>query len=223
MKLINRSRERALEVAKQFAEEFHGAFSIEVFDWEALGKSLMVADLVISTTAATEPIMTLPSFQSLHQARKKKGPQLILDLAVPQDFETGIGQLPNVYLYSVDDLQQVCERNLNFRRQQWPTAKKIIYEETIKFLGDLRHRQTGPTIAALRDQAQQIKAAELERLRNRLTNHQVTDEAIEEIAQAFDRVINKVLHPPLQSLREEIASPNHASLLQALKRLFNLQ
>lgn len=223
VKLVNRSPDRAREVAKLFEEEFHGALAIEIVDWDLLGASIMTADLVISTTSATEPIMKLAPFQQLHQLRKKKGPQLILDLAVPQDFETSIGQLPNVYLYSVDDLQQVCERNINFRRQQWPNAKKIIHEETVRFLGDIRHRQTGPTIAALREQAQQIKSAELERLKNRLANHEVSSQAIEEISQSFDRVINKVLHPPLQSLREEIASPNHASLLQALKRLFNLQ
>jgi glutamyl-tRNA reductase len=167
--------------------------------------------------------MTLANYQGLHDQRKKKGAQLILDLAVPRDFDEKIGQLPQVYLYSVDDLQAVCERNLDFRRQQWPIAQRIIHEETNRFLAEVQHRRTGSTIQALRDQAQQIKEAELTRLTNRLTNHQVSPEAMQEISQTMERLVNKILHPPLQSLREESTSHDHASLLNALKRLFRIQ
>ena len=185
--LVNRSFERAQQVAASFNHEFHGSLTVISEDWDRLAACLMLADLVISTTSATDPIMSLDAYQALHDRRKKKGTQLILDLAVPRDFEEQIGQLPNVYLYSVDDLQIVCDRNLDFRRQQWPLAKKIISEETIRFIGDIQHRQTGPTIQALRSHAQQIKQVELERLRGRLSNYAVSPEAIDEISQSIDR------------------------------------
>ncbi|MDZ4847729.1 MAG: glutamyl-tRNA reductase [Pirellulaceae bacterium] len=221
--LINRSAERAHQLAEMFNQEFYGSLVISTQDWDHLGSCLMVADLVISTTAASEPIMTLEDYQVLHDRRKKKGTQLILDLAVPRDFDDRIGQLPQVYLYSVDDLQKVCDRNLDFRRQQWPIAKKIISEETIRFIGDVQHRQTGPTIQALREQVEQIKQAELDRLRNRLTNHTISTEAFDEVSQTLERVVNKILHSPLQSLREESTTGDHATLLSALKRLFKIQ
>lgn len=221
--LVNRSSDRAQQVAENFNQEFHGSLVVTTEDWDKLGACLMTADLVISTTAATEPIMSLEAYQILHERRKKKGTQLILDLAVPRDFDDRIGQLPQVYLYSVDDLQKVCDRNLDFRRQQWPIAKRIISEETIRFIGDVQHRQTGPTIQALREQAQQIKQAELDRLRNRLTKHGIGAEALDEISQTLERVVNKMLHSPLQSLREESTTDEHASLLSALKRLFKIK
>jgi glutamyl-tRNA reductase len=197
--------------------------AIATSEWDQLGTSIMQADLVISTTSASEPIMSLEAYQTLHDRRKKRSTQLILDLAVPRDFDERIGQLPQVYLYSVDDLQKVCERNLDFRRQQWPIAKRIISEETVRFIGDVQHRQTGPTIQALREQAQQVKQAEFERLRNRLSNHSVTPEALDEVSQTLDRLVNKILHSPLQSLREESTTDEHATLLSALKRLFKIK
>lgn len=222
VKVVNRSRERAQQLADTFHREFEGNLEIDIANWDDLGPALMAADLVISTTAATEPIMTLDTYQSLYDKRKKKGTQLILDLAVPRDFDERIGQLPQIYLYSVDDLQIVCDRNLDFRKKQWPLAQKIIREETERFLGDIEHRRTGSTIQALRDQAYQVRQAEWERLANRLGQHEVSPEALQEISQTLDRLVNKILHPPLQSLREESRSQEHASLLQALKRLFKI-
>jgi glutamyl-tRNA reductase len=221
--LVNRSPDRAKELAAAFHQEFQGQLKIVDEPWDKLGECLMKADLVISTTAASEPIMTLETYQGLYDQRKKKGTQLILDLAVPRDFDDRIGQLPQVYVYSVDDLQAVCDRNLDFRRQQWPLAQKIIREETSRFLADIQHRRTGATIQALRDQAHQIKDAELQRLLNRLSQHTIPPAALNDISETLDRLTNKILHPPLQSLREESTSTDHASLLDALKRLFRIK
>ncbi|MFN9912168.1 MAG: glutamyl-tRNA reductase, partial [Pirellulaceae bacterium] len=81
--LVNRSLDRAQQLAQAFHDEFRGALTILTESWDRLGECLMKADLVISTTAATQPIMTLANYQGLHDQRKKKGAQLILDLAVP--------------------------------------------------------------------------------------------------------------------------------------------
>ena len=86
---------------------------------------------------------------------------LILDLAVPRDFDPAIGDLSSVYLYGIDDLQTACERNRRERQKEWPKAKQIIAEETQRFMQAINHRATGPVIQRLREQAQELKQDEL--------------------------------------------------------------
>lgn len=212
--LINRSRERADKVASQYGAT--------VLDWGLLNDSIANADLVISTTGATEPIVTNATFRSI-LGKRKKGAMLILDLAVPRDFEESIGQLPEVYLYAIDDLQKVCQRNAAWREQQWPKAQRIILDEADRFIHDIQHRSNIPTIQQLRQQADDIKVAEWNRLKGKLANHSLSTEAEQEIMQSFERLVNKLLHPPLQSLREESRSEDHATLLDAVRRLFQLR
>ncbi len=212
--IVNRSTQRAAELAQKLAGK--------VVPWEFLPEQLQEADLVISTTGAAQPIVDLEMFQSIWRRRRQRT-MLILDLAVPRDFASEIGEIDDVYLYTVDDLQRACERNRSLREQEWPKAKRIIDEETERFMNDLRHRSTGPVIQRLREQAESIKQAELNRLMGRLQNRGLDDSVREEIKVAIDRVVNKLLHPPLQSLREQDHPEQHASLIDALKRLFQLR
>ncbi len=212
--IVNRSHEKALAVAAKFA--------VQSKPWEELDSLLADADLVVSTTGATQPIMTESRFRAIAGLRSK-GTLLILDLAVPRDFEATIGRMPGVYLYSVDDLQAVCDRNLAFREQQLPKAHKIIREELDKLLGDWNHRSSGATIRALRDQAEQMKQAELSRLFGKQAMSETTTEMQEEINAAFDRLINKLLHSPLQSIRDVAQSEQRDTLLSALRKLFQIR
>jgi glutamyl-tRNA reductase len=211
--IINRSTQRATELAQKLTGK--------VVPWDSLAEQLQEADLVVSTTGATEPVVDMEMFQTIWKRRRQRT-MLILDLAVPRDFASEIGDIDDVYLYTVDDLQKVCDRNRSLREQEWPKAKKIIEEETDKFMNDLRYRSTGPVIQRLREQAESIKQAELSRLMGRLQNKAIDDAAKEEIKITIDRVVNKLLHPPLQSLRENEHPEQHATLIDALKRLFHL-
>lgn len=211
--VVNRSRERA--------EVLAGEVGGRVADWDALDELLVEADLVVSTTGATEPIVSKQRFHQLEAARYQR-PLFVLDLAVPRDFDPDIGEALSVYLYSIDDLQEACEANQQARQKEWPKARKIIDEETTRFLSDWNHRATGPTIKRLREQANLVKSQELQRLLNKLEG--VDEKSRREIEISFDRVVNKMLHPPLESLRDETnkgGSPN--ALLDALVRLFKLQ
>lgn len=212
--IVNRSAERANLVAQQHA--------VRAMPWEQLDSLLVDADLVVSTTGATQPIMTDARFRPIAAARKK-GTLLILDLAVPRDFEMAIGRLPGVYLYSVDDLQAVCDRNKSFREQQLPKAHRIIREEVDKLLGDLTHRSSGATIRALREQADEMKQSELSRLMGKQAMQDASPEMQQEIVQAFDRLINKLLHSPLQSIREVAQTDQHNTLVTALRKLFQIR
>jgi len=213
IRILNRSRPRAEKIAREIGGT--------VEDWSALDQRLTTADLVVSTTGATETLITRERFLPLHDARYERL-VLILDLAVPRDFAADIGDLAGVYLYSVDDLQGACERNRRERQREWPKAEAIIRDETQRFMDELNHRATGPVIKQLREQAEQIKANEMQRLRGRLSHTETPEATEKEIQQAMDRLVNKLLHPPLASIRDDAAQGHHRGLLAALRELFHL-
>jgi glutamyl-tRNA reductase len=212
--IVNRNVERARELANPFRAE--------VADWNDLYAQLVEADLVVSTTGATEPVVTEAGFRA---ARGKKGTRavLILDLAVPRDFESSVAHLSDVYLYTLDDLQAVCDRNVQARKEQWPKAQQIVQQETQKFFAESAHRGSGSTIRQFREQANRIKQDELSKLISRLESQGLSNQSQKEVEKAFDRLVNKLLHPPLQSLRENANSSQHETLIDALRRLFQLK
>ena len=211
--VLNRNYDRAIRVA----ESFDATSDL----WDSLDRQMLDADLVIGTTSATEPILELETFQPIH-AKRGHRLLLILDLAVPRDFDPRIGKLANVYLYGIDDLRNACERNQREREKEWPKAKTIIAEETDKFMQALNHRATGPVIQRLREQAHELKKDELERLINKLKLTEMNPVMVKEIEKSFDRLINKLLHPPLASVRDDAAEGHSKGLLEALRHLFNL-
>jgi glutamyl-tRNA reductase len=210
--VINRSPERSQRLAASMGGVAH--------PWDALPQLLVAADLVVSVTGANEPIVTAATYAQIEQQRHQR-PLFILDLAVPRDFEPTVGDFLGVYLYCIDDLRQACEANRQAREREWPHAEKIIEQETARFMADLQHRSTGPTIKRLKAQADEVKAEELARLLNKLG--ELDERTRSEIERSFDRLVNKLLHPPLESLRDEAASGTHHGLLEALKRLFQIQ
>ena len=210
--VINRSQQRA--------EELVLAMQGRVEPWDKLHESLVAADLVVSATGAKEPIIAAAEFKRIVAERYQR-PLMILDLAIPRDFDPAIGDLPGVYLYTIDDLSAACQRNRKEREKEWPKAERIIDEETARFMADLHHRATAPTIRRLKARADEVKADELKRLLSRLS--ELDPKAQEEIRMAFDRLVNKLLHPPLESLRDEAQYGAPHALLEALKRLFQLK
>jgi glutamyl-tRNA reductase len=210
--VVNRSFERA----KELAQRWQGA----VKPWERLLELLVKADLVISTTGATEPVVTLDDFRRIEPQRYQR-PLFVLDLAIPRDFDPAIGDCLGVYLYSIDDLQTACSQNRAERDKELPAALHIVEEETARFMADLHHRATAPIIKRLREGWQQPKDDELRRLFNKLD--QLDEKSRDEIRNSFDRLINKLLHPPLESLRTEAQTGPPHGLMEALKRLFQLK
>jgi glutamyl-tRNA reductase len=202
------------------AEQLAGKWQGRAAAWEKLPEELVRADLVISTTGAGEPIVTLAAFKKIEAARYQR-PLFILDLAMPRDFDPAIGDRLGVYLYSIDDLQLACQNNRKARDSELPGAIHIVEEETGRFMAELHHRTTAPIIKRLKEGWQQPKEDELRRLFNKLPD--LDDKARGEISQAFERLINKLLHPPLESLRTESQQGPPHGLLEALKRLFQLK
>jgi len=210
--VVNRSADRAAELAEQWRGR--------AVDWEQLDEALATADLVVSTTGAGEPIVTADRFKRIERSRVQR-PLFILDLAVPRDFDPAVGDHPDVYLYSIDDLQAACDRNLARRDKELPAARRIVEQETDRFMAELHHRATHPVIRQLREGWHQPKEQELHRLLNKLPD--LTEKEKEEIRRSFDRLVNKLLHPPLESLRDESRHGIPHVLLDALARLFQLK
>jgi glutamyl-tRNA reductase len=210
--VVNRNFDRAAEIAARWQATPR--------PWADLPNLLANADLVVSATGASEPIVTLDDFRRIEPRRFQRA-LCILDLAMPRDFEPAVGQCIGVYLYSIDDLRATCESNRRERQNEWPAAEKIIDEESARFLAEMRHRASGPTIQRLRATCDELKSAEVQRLLNRLATADPRDR--EEIVMAFDRLINKILHLPMTTLRDQAEQPHHTGLIDALRRLFQIR
>jgi glutamyl-tRNA reductase len=188
--------------------------------WEELHQELAAADLVVSTTGADRNIVTLADFRKRVAPSRHQRPLFILDLAMPRDFDPAIRDELGVYLYGIDDLTEACEQNRRARADALPDAERIIDEEVRAFVADAHHRASGPVIARLREGLQNVQTAELTRLYGRLP--ELDERSRREIQQFADRLVAKMLHPPLESLRDESRNGSIHSLLEALQRLFQL-
>ena len=212
--VVNRSPERA----QQLAAQFQGARPEPLSE---LDRCMALADVIVSTTGATEPIVDASRFQ---QVRKQSGqkPVFILDLGAPRDFDPRVGEIDdNVFLYDIDALNATCDRNRKQRQKEIDRALKIIDDETDRFMQEVYHRATGPIVKRLREQWHEISRDELERLRSKLGHLNDTD--IEAVERSVERIVNKLLHPPLEALRQEAKAGTPHGLLDALRRLFHLR
>ncbi len=211
--IANRNRERA----EMLATEFPG----HVIDWDDRYEAIKTADIIVSTTGAPEPIVTAENYRNI--ATQRGGRTLfILDLAVPRDIEQAVGKFSGVYLYTLDDLQTICDKNRAERNREIPKAAKIVANAAAHFVQDMNHRQGGELIRQLRDLWTKTKDSELRRLFNKLPELD-EEKARAEIEYAFERLMGKFLHPPMESLRDESRHGVPHSLLEALARLFQIQ
>jgi glutamyl-tRNA reductase len=211
--VLNRDFERA----KSLATEWRG----EAAPWDELHARLIKADLVVSTTGADRHIVTLYDFRERVSRARQQRPLFVLDLAMPRDFDPAIGDELGVYLYGIDDLQEACAQNRQARASSLPAAEQIIETEVRAFMADTHHRASGPVIARFREGLENVQAAELTRLYAKLPK--LDERSRREIQKFADRLVAKMLHPPLESLRHESQSGNVHGLLEALQRLFQLK
>ena len=209
--VLNRGKTRAEELANRVGGS--------VDSWDRISDRLAWADLVVSTTGSPEPIVTSDRFRTIQQNRHGR-PLLVLDLAVPRDFEADIGDFADVYLYRIDDLQAVCDQHRRARRGESAKAARIVDEEITRYLTEQAHRAIGPTIRRFKEQTQTQKDEELARLFNKLGD--IDHRSRKEIERSFDRLVNKLLHPPLESLREEAKQGSGRTLVHALRHLFQI-
>jgi glutamyl-tRNA reductase len=212
---------RSPEKAQQVAAGCHG----EAVPWERLDDVMAVADVVLSTTGAPEPIMTAERYARIASRRKAHGPAVILDVAVPRDFDPRINDGDRTFLWNIDDLKSIRERTLKQRRGHVGAAEAIVEEETARFLKDWARRRNGPLIDRLTQDADQ-KTQEIIREVLAKFNGKLSEADRQFLEKAFHRLKSKFLHAPISALREE---PPHApaggghTLFEAMRKLFRLQ
>ena len=206
---------RSLEHAQQLAKEFNGT----VGDWEHRELSLEQADIIVAATSADHYVFTPEQYRKASMLRRGR-PMFMLDLAVPRNIDPAFARFPEVYLYSIDDLQAACGRNRAARDREIPRADKIVKQETALFLQEMRRRDSGDLIRQLRLAWNTVKEEELKRLFNKCPD--LDEKMASEIQYAFDRIVNKLLHPPMESLKDESVSGTPNKLMEAMKRLFRL-
>lgn len=211
--VVNRNLERAQKLAGQLGGAVPKPYA-ELDQW------ISAADVIVSTTGADRPIIDVDRFRQTRIANSAK-PVFILDLGAPRDFESACADVDeNVFLYDIDDLEATCEKNRKARSKEIDRALRIIDEETDRFMHGIYHRATGPIVKRLRERWHEISSDEVEKLRIRLAHLPVND--LDAIERSIELIINKLLHPPLEALKDEAREGTPHGLLDALKRLFHL-
>ena len=185
---------RDLARARRLASAFDG-FALPLSELEG---TLPEADILISSTASSEPIVTFDQMQSAISARKQQ-PVFAVDIAVPRDLDPRISELNNVYLYSVDDLDKVILEGQSSREEAVIDASRILDDETRRYLTVERSREVAPIITSLRDHGDLVREQVLEQARRRLAKGSDSDEVIKYVASAL---IKKLLHQPSVRLRK---------------------
>jgi glutamyl-tRNA reductase len=185
---------RTLERARQLATEM-GGYAITLPEIDA---HLAEADVVISSTASTEPIVKLAPVQKAIKTRKHR-PVFMVDIAVPRDIESQIGELEDVYLYTVDDLNEVIQENLRSREQAAKQAEEMIDSHVSHFIDWLKSRSTVDTISAIRGNAENVRDEVLEKAQRLLQRGKTPEECLQFLAHTLT---NKLLHTPTVQLRQ---------------------
>ena len=201
---------RTLSRAQALAAELK-AYAV---DLSALDKELTEADIVISCTASALPLITKSAAASAVRTRRHR-PIFMVDLAVPRDIEPAVAELEDVYLFSIDDLQQLVDENRQQRELAAGGARRLLEEEVARFLAESRSQDAGPAIRALRQQADEIRLHTLEQARRMLAAGKSSEEVIEFLAHTLT---NRLLHSPTHALRQaaESTDPGVAEMLARL-------
>jgi len=207
---------RSLDRAQRLASDWGG--TARPFD--ELDAWMAKADVIVSTTGAPRPIVDAARFAAVRRQAGEK-PVFILDLATPRDFDPAVGDVDeNVFLYDIEALEATCEQNRRQRAKEIDHARRIVQEETDRFLHDIYHKATGPIISQLREEWRQVREDEERQLFAKLAHLNEGDR--QAIQRTIERIVNKLLHPPLEALRDEARKGTPHGLMDALRRLFRL-
>jgi glutamyl-tRNA reductase len=205
---------RTLERARRMAEAFAG----QVIPFEELYDAASQADIVISSTGAPHPIFRREhGLAFLHRRRNR--PMFFIDIAVPRDVDPLMGKLEGIFVYDIDDLQQVAVAHLSERSREAEAAEALIAGEVERFHQRQLTVNVAPAIVALQRQAEEIRQAELKRAQAHLGP--LSAEQIAAVEALTRGLVNKFLHPPMQALKQA-ARENDATRLEALCETWSL-
>jgi glutamyl-tRNA reductase len=210
--VTNRTHERAIALAKMFLGT--------PVEYSRFPSILPEVDILIASTGASEFILGPDDMQRVIAARRNR-PVFLIDIAVPRNIDPAVNELDNVFLYDIDDLQEVVNANLRERMKEAEQAEHIVGEEVERMMARLKVQEVAPMIVGLQEQLESIRAGEIERMRRKygpLTREQ------EEAWDALTRgIVKKIAHMPIAELRRNAGSPDSAHLVEVIRRVFHLK
>lgn len=210
--VANRSPERAAALAAKV-----GGAAIPYGEvWQRLTKT----DILLTATGAPHRILTRETLERALPGGPKR-PLFILDIALPRDVDAGVGSVDNVFLYDIDDLQQIVGANLERRRREVPVAEGIITQEVASFASWYASLDVVPAIRALRDRGEALRREEVERALRRLPHLGAEDR--DHLERVTRQLVNKLLHAPTTRLRDAADDGRAAEAVDALRYLFQLE
>jgi glutamyl-tRNA reductase len=209
--VTNRTWERAMELA----ERFHG----EAIPFSELPNALLQADIVISSTGSPGFVVKREEVSDIIRKRKNS-PLFFIDIAVPRDIDPEVNTIDNVYLYDIDDLQEVAEANIKDRLQEAQRAEAIVATEVEKFCRWYESLEVVPTIVSLQEKMEKMREKELAKTLAALPQLSAKERrAMEVLSQA---IINKILHGPITQLKKTSHDSEGEAYVDMVKKLFQL-
>lgn len=209
--VVNRSAGRAAALARQFGGEALG--------WDHLTQALGRSDIVISSTSAPHAILRPDKVAAAMRVRRNR-PLFLIDIAVPRDVDPAVGELTNVFLYDIDDLQQVVAANLEQRQREVPRVQAIIDQEVAEFMAWFKARDIVPTIVDLRQHLESIRESELAWAMQKLDG--LSEQERKVILAFSQRLTNKILHQPTIRLKQHADSREMYHYTEMLRDLFGI-
>jgi glutamyl-tRNA reductase len=200
---------RTAERARRMAEEFQGTVAPQVIEFEQLYEAASRADIVISSTGAPHPIFR-PEHGREFLHRRRNRPMFFIDIAVPRDVDPEMNKLDGIFVYDIDDLQQVAVAHMEERSREAVDAEALIAAEVKRFHQRQRTVNIAPAIVALQKKAEEIREAEIQRIHARLGTF--TEEQLAAVEALTRGIVNKFLHPPMQALKQAAREGDSARL-----------
>ncbi len=211
--VANRTYERAVALAKKF--------NGQAIPFEQLYETIPQADIVISSTGAPHTLFGKEHGERF-LARRRNRPMFFIDIAVPRDVDPEMNKLDGIFVYDIDDLQQVVSSHVADRRAEAERAEAIVEAEVEKFQGRLQTLDVVPTIVSLQEHLETVRQAEIDRVRGRLG---VLTPEQELAVEALTRgIINKIMHTPITTLKSAAREPAEVTtVIDLVRRLFGLR
>ncbi len=207
---------RTFEKAESLAAKFHG----EAKSMKELQCSLLEADILITSTGATDYVIDYELMQFVERLRKGK-PLFMVDIAVPRDIDPRVGDLANVFLYDIDDLQGIVEANLAERERAAADITNMIGEEVVQFKDWVATLGVVPVISALRKKANRIQQETMTSIENKMPD--LTERERKILSKHTKSIINQLLKEPILQAKEMANSPKANEQLRLFQQIFGIE
>jgi glutamyl-tRNA reductase len=188
--------------------------------WDGLQNALAGADIIVTATGSQRPIITRAHIETA-LGRHRRDPLFIIDVAVPRDVEASVGEIEQVFLYNVDDLQTIVHENVSKRTAEIERAEAIVQEELARFAAWQRSRGAIQTVVALRDRFEAVRRSELQRLESKMGGLPPDTRAV--FDQLTRLIVEKLLLDPTEQLKALPDEETQAAYTEAVNRLFRLR